>query len=265
MNNLQKWVQTIKISWKRYTAYRLNFFLQIIGPSLIFFFIKYNLWSSIYSGEEGLVIKGYDFNQMITYHIWSFVVAQIAQGHTALNLSIDIRMGRISSYLIYPFNFWEFHTASFLGFQILQLGITCLSMTVFSLLGILPDFTLSGMLYGISACLYVSLFWYALQYFTGMLAFWLEETWILRVILQVITVFLSGAVIPLELFPEAVRSVLEYTPFPYLTYYPIKIFMGAPVDMLNFYGVITIWLAIFTAINSYLWKRGIRLYTAAGM
>jgi len=265
MNNLLKWFQTIRISWSRYTAYRLNFFLQIIGPSLVFFFIKYNLWSSIYSSDQELVIKGYNFDQMITYHIWSFVVAQIAQGHTALNLSIDIRMGRISSYLIYPFNFWEFHTASFIGFQILQLGITSLSIGAFVLLGIMPDFTTASLLNGIAACMYVSLFWYALQYFTGMLAFWLEETWILRVILQIVTVFLSGAIIPLELFPDFFREVLIYTPFPYLTYYPIKIFMGAPVDMLNFYGVITIWIAVFGVINSILWKRGIRLYTAAGM
>ncbi|EQC50697.1 ABC-2 family transporter protein [Bacteriovorax sp. DB6_IX] len=265
MNNILKWFQTIRISWSRYTAYRLNFFLQIIGPSLVFFFIKYNLWTSIYSAEEGLIIKGYSFHEMITYHIWSFVVAQIAQGHTALNLSIDIRMGRISSYLIYPFNFWEFHTASFIGFQILQLAITSLSIGVFVLLGIMPDFSTASLLNGITACLYVSMFWYALQYFTGMLAFWLEETWIMRVILQIVTVFLSGAIIPLELFPEFFREFLTYTPFPYLTYYPIKIFMGSPVNMVNFYGTITIWIGIFAAINSYLWKRGIRLYTAAGM
>jgi ABC-2 type transport system permease protein len=129
----------------------------------------------------------------------------------------------------------------------------------------MPDFTTASLLSGIAACMYVSLFWYALQYFTGMLAFWLEETWILRVILQIVTVFLSGAIIPLELFPDFFREVLIYTPFPYLTYYPIKIFMGAPVDMLNFYGVITIWIAVFGVINSILWKRGIRLYTAAGM
>ncbi len=48
MTNISKWWITIKISWVKHTAYRLNFFLQIIGPSLVFFFVKYNLWSSIY-------------------------------------------------------------------------------------------------------------------------------------------------------------------------------------------------------------------------
>lgn len=265
MNNVKKWLQTIRISWSRYTAYRLNFVLQVIGPAAVFFFIKYNLWSSIYQGDAELVIKGYNFDQMITYHIWAFVVGLLAQGHTALNLALDIRMGRISSYLIYPFNFWEFHTASFLGFQVLQLCIASLSLIIFSLIGILPGFTWADLLLGIGICLYVSFFWFLLQYFTGILSFWLEETWILRVILQLITVFLSGAIIPLDLFPDFLREVLFYTPFPYLTYYPIKIFMGQEVNLLNFFAVITSWIGVLFVINSLIWKRGMRLYTAAGM
>ena len=81
MTNISKWWITIKISWVKHTAYRLNFFLQIIGPSLVFFFVKYNLWSSIYAGEEDLIIKGFDFQAMIQYHLWAFVVSLVAQGH----------------------------------------------------------------------------------------------------------------------------------------------------------------------------------------
>ena len=109
--NFPKWWQTIKISWSNYTAYRMNFFLQIIGPALVFFFVKYNLWSSIYDGDAHMTIKGYNLDQMITYHIWSMIVGLVAQGMSALNLAEDIRMGRISSYLIYPIDFLEYHTA----------------------------------------------------------------------------------------------------------------------------------------------------------
>jgi len=264
-NNLLKWYQTILISWKKNTAYRLNFLLQIIGPALVFFFIKYSLWNTIFSKNPGVKIGGYTFAAMITYHIWSFIVSLIAQGHTALNLSMDIRMGRISSYLIYPFNFWEFHTASFIGFQLLQFVVASISLLIFSLLGILPEFTWTNLVLGMTCSFYVSLFWYTLQYLTGIIAFWLEETWILRVILQIVTVFLSGAVIPLELFPAWAVKILEYTPFPYLTYYPIKIFSGAPVDLTNFFTIVTGWMIILILANSFIWKRGMRLYTAAGM
>ena len=265
MSNSSKWIQTIKISWAKQTAYKLNFFLQVLGPALIFFFVKYSLWKTIFVSSDESTIQGYTFSAMITYHIWSFVVSQIGQGHTAMNLAVDIRMGRISSYLIYPFNFWEFHTASFIGFQVIQLFISCVTLGIFLATGILETITFLHFFSGIAACLYVSIFWYTLQYLTGILGFWLEETWIIRVSLQVVTVFLSGAVFPLDFFPELWQQILNYTPFPYLTYYPIKIFMGHDVNMLSFFGTLGSWFAFILIVTMIVWKRGIRNYTAAGM
>lgn len=263
--NLEKWWSTIKVSWVKYTAYKLNFFLTIIGPSLVFFFVKYNLWSSIYAGQEGLMIKGFNFDQMIQYHLWALLVSLVASGFASWNLSDDIRLGRISSYLIYPFNFWEFHTASWVGFQFLQMFIAALTLGVCVVCNIIPLPEPRILLTGFAFTTFISLFWFSLQYFTGVLAFWLEETWILRVILSIIATFLSGAIIPLDLFPEFMITMLDYTPFPYLSYYPIRIFQGYPIDL--FRGVIMIsgWTIIMIVVNHLTWKKGMRLYTAAGM
>lgn len=265
MTNLLKWYQTIIISWKKNTTYKLNFVLQIIGPAAVFFFVKYSLWSTIFAKNPTGLISGYTFQAMISYHIWSFIVSIMAQGHTALDLSLDIRMGRISSYLIYPFNFWEFHTASFIGFQLQQFLVATVSLFVFYFIGILPVISWQHLALGVICSFYVSLFWFTLQYLTGLIAFWLEETWMLRVILQIITIFLSGAIIPLELFPSWAVNILNYTPFPYLTYYPVKVFMGAEVNLINFFSVTTTWFVTLIFCNSFLWKRGMKLYTAAGM
>jgi ABC-2 type transport system permease protein len=262
---LLKWSQTIQIAWSKYTAYRLNFFLQILGPAIVFFFIKYNLWHSIYGGDSEIVIGVYTLDQMITYHAWALLVGLLAQGHTALNLSEEIRLGKISSYLVYPFNFWEFHTAHFLAFQLLQLFVAALTLFLIVALGILPFPPINFLLIGTMYCLFVSLFWFAIQYFTGILGFWLEETWILRVILSIIVSFLSGAIIPLDLYPESFVRILNYTPFPYLTYYPIRLFMGEVHNLSFAYGSIAIWIILFAWINHLVWKRGIRMYTAAGM
>ncbi|MDC1175366.1 ABC-2 family transporter protein [Bacteriovoracaceae bacterium] len=263
--NTLKWWQTIKISWVKHTAYRLNFFLQIIGPALVFFFVKYNLWTSIFNQSNETIIQGYNLKQMITYHAWAFIISLIAQGHGSWNLSEDIRMGRISSYLIYPFNFWEFHTASFLSFQSIQLIIAGFTLFLFSFLNIIAPFTTQLLLTGVLFTLYVSFFWYLTQFFTGLLAFWLEETWILRVMLQIIAVFLSGAIIPLELYPEWLVDILNFTPFPYLSYYPIQIMMGREVSLINGIGIIGFWIVFLIFVNRLIWKRGLKLYTAAGM
>ncbi|MBK24877.1 MAG: hypothetical protein CME70_12835 [Halobacteriovorax sp.] len=262
---LLKWWQTIRISWSKYTAYRLNFFLQVVGPFLVFFFIKYNLWSSIYGEDTGQLIRGYNFDEMMQYHVWTLVISLLGQGYAAMNLSEDIRLGRISSYLIYPFEFWEFHTAGFLSFQILQIFVSSVTLGLAIFFGFLDLPSTMTLLHGFSFTFFMGFFWFTMQYFTGLLAFWLEETWIMRVLLSIVVSFLSGYIFPLELYPEWLVSGLKFTPFPYMSYFPAKIFMGVETNFMMGYAVLAFWMAVFAFVNHLIWKKGMRLYTAAGM
>ena len=265
INNIEKWIQTIKISWSNMTTYRLNLFLQVIGPGLVFFFVKYSLWSSIYQGDPSLVINGYSFSQMIQYHAWSMVTILLTQGVTGNNLSEDIRLGRISNYLIYPFNFWEFHFASFISSEILQIIIATVTIFFISFTSIFGELNFEFMFHGFSYCIFVSTFWFLAQYLTGIISFWLEETWIIRVMLNIVSVFLSGAIIPLDFFPTYLQEILIYTPFPYLTYYPVKIFSGEMSFLPTGYLVLSIWIIILIFVNKLVWRKGLKMYTAAGM
>ena len=264
--NFLKWWQTIKSFWAIYTTYRFNFIITVSGPALVFFFIKYNLWSSIYGGEGSeIIVQGYNFNQMIQYHVWTLVIALTGKGYMSMNISQDIRLGRISTYLVYPFNFWEFHTAGWIGHQILQLGIASLTILGIVCSGLIsaPDF--KDIAAGFFYCCVIGTFWYSLQYFIGLLGFWLEETWMIRVIMGIVTAFLSGAFVPLELYPSWLVEILNYTPFPYLTFYPVKVFMGILELQIKSLGIIVAWNCVLIVCNHLAWRRGVRLYTAAGM
>ena len=211
------------------------------------------------------VLQGYNFDQMLQYQLLVLIVSLMAQGHNSMKLADDIRLGRISSYLIYPFSFFKFHTASFLAFQ----GNSSSNLWFYNqLLMITPLVTFSdinSVLRGLFFASLVSFLWFQLQFLVGLLAFWLEETWILRVILMTTAQFLSGAILPLEFYPEAFVNLLDYTPFPYLTYIPIKIFQGDSINLLNASLILLFWSLLVYAINHLLFKRGVRLYTAAGM
>ena len=202
---------------------------------------------------------------MISYHVWSFIVSLIAQGHNSMNLSEEIRLGRISTYLIYPFNLWEFHTASFISFQMLQTVVAFITLIILWILQIQSFPSLDILMMGYVYCLFISTFWFVLQYLIGILGFWLDETWILRVMLNVLTGFLSGAIVPLEFYPDWLVKILNYTPFPYLSYYPIKIFMGQTSMIGQGLLIMALWTVFFTFVTGRIWKRGIKLYTAAGM
>ena len=202
---------------------------------------------------------------MLAYHAWILIIGLLVTSYTSMNLAEDIRMGKISTYLIYPFNFWEFHTASFIGFQTLQIlvcSIFLIFMTSFGLLEI-PSFYF--LIHGFIYCLFAGFFWFFIQYFFGILAFWLEETWMLRVSFLLISAFLSGSYFPLEVYPDWLVNVLTYTPFPYMGYFPVKIFMGEIQNLSPLYFTVGAWMLIVSTIVYLLWRKGLRMYTGAGM
>ncbi len=266
MREWAKWWATIRIAWSKTLAYKLNFLLLVIGPTLVFFFVKYNLWTAIYSLEGITSIQGYSLKEMLHYQIWGLIVGFLVQGYNSMNLAEDIRLGRISAYLIYPFGFWPYQTASFIAFQGIQCVVAAFSFVVLLMSGLLQQWSWATLLSGSLFSLLMGFFWYQVSYLIGLAAFWLEETWVLRVMFMTISQFLSGAIIPLEIYPPWLVSALKWTPFPYLTYAPIKIFMGEyPGSLLEALGIVSSWLLITSFICRLVWIRGIRLYTAAGM
>lgn len=266
MAELGKWMGTIRISWSRQLAYKLNFLLLVIGPTLVFFFVKYSLWKSIYALDGVTTIQGYDLSAMLHYQIWGMIVGFLAQGFQNINLAEDIRLGRISSYLVYPFGFWQFHTAGFIAFQLLQTLVALVTLLILRLSGMLGPWDWLGFVQGVGFSLLMGFFWYQVSFLLGLAAFWLEETWVLRVMFVTIAQFMSGAILPLEIYPEWLLRILRFTPFPYLTYAPVKVFMGTYTENLGL-AVVTVcaWLLLVGGVSYWVWRRGLRLYTAAGM
>ncbi len=263
MWTLQKWTRSMHIAFSQILAYRLNFFLMVVGPSLVFFFVKFSVWKSIYTSSGKELIGGQNLEEMLQYHLWVLIVGLLAQSHNSMKLAEDIRLGRISSYLIYPVELWEFHTAQYFSFQIIQWITSGFTLLVFS--SFLGTFTFEQFFSGFAYTSLVGLFWFALQFCFGLLSFWLEQTWVLRVIFQILAQLFSGAIIPINLFPEYAQKILPYTPFPYLTYYPVKIFMGSISFSDGRPEVVFLWLLLLLPLNWFIWRRGLKMYTAAGM
>ena len=267
---LNKWIQTMKVSWSNLLVYRINFLLQVIGPLLIFLFIKVSLWSSIFASRSSVApIGGYDLATMLKYHLWIMISNILIFSSSSQNLAEDIRLGRISTYLIYPFSFWQFHTAQYLARQLVQMGIAFFTIFLIFVLDSLYQFefeiTVERVAMGVFMAVLGSIFWFCMNYLIGMISFWLEETWTLTVLMQIITYFFSGAIMPLELFPIWLQNILQYSPFPYIAFIPVKAFMGHTPDLLLSLSVLAGWTIAVIAFSAFLWKRGLNLYTAAGM
>ena len=262
-----KWWQTIKVHWSNTLVYRVNFLLMVIGPVLVFFFVKISLWYSIFQGNTEIKIGNYTLSDMLSYHLWTMIVMLVSRSYNFGKLSEDIRLGRVSTYLIYPFSLWEFQVTNFISRLLIQLFIAmvCLGILLTGFSQYFHDVQVGDFLKGLALAIVVSVFWFSLQYLIGLLTFWLEETWVLAVIADTIIQLLSGNIIPLDLFPDWAAETLVYTPFPYVTYVPVKMITGTGGNFLHALINLVFWIAILNVFILFVWKKGLKLYTGAGM
>lgn len=260
-----KWWATMAVAWQTQATYRLNFLLQILGPALVFFFVKVSLWSSVYATSGQATLGGIDRDGMIAYQCHVLVIVLLSQAYQSVDLAEDIRMGRITAHLLHPFPFLEFHAARWLAFQVLQLGVVLVLLGLAVSAGALPAPRPADLAQGLAFTGLVALLWFGFNLATGLLAFWLEETWVLRVILQQLAVFLSGGLLPLELYPAWARELLFWTPFPYMTWVPARIFAGAYDGVAAAAAVTLGWALLALLVCRAIWRRGLGLYSAAGM
>jgi ABC-2 type transport system permease protein len=263
---LGKWRKTISVALSRYMAFKADFFLMLVAPSFVFIAINYNIWRSVYLSRGGESISGFSMDDMLHYQCWSFIVALIVRSHRTWNLSEHIRLGRMTALLLYPFDVWKFYTSEFLAFQLLQLTIAVLAVSILLFFDFLPPVTPETFVIGIGFSLLVSVLWFVIDFTLGLVAFWLDEVWIFRSIFGFCAVLFSGAFIPIELFPSELQTVLAYTPLPFITSVPAHIFMGTEhASLWTATATLLGWICALSLCASIIWRRGLRLYNAAGI
>jgi ABC-2 type transport system permease protein len=106
---------------------------------------------------------------------------------------------------------------------------------------------------------------FALDVLIGSLAFWFEDISAVDRARNLLARTLSGALIPLVLFPTTLTRFLGLQPFGYMVSFPLEVLIGHPAGGL-FYGFViqVAWFAVFLAGAAAVWRIGLRRYQGAG-
>jgi ABC-2 type transport system permease protein len=123
---------------------------------------------------------------------------------------------------------------------------------------------LSNILLGIMAIALSFTLSFVIQYTFAMLAFWTERASAIQQFWFLFYIFLSGTIAPLEVFPDSVRQVVEWTPFPYMMHFPAILLMGLPVEFGKSVLIILGWAIAFLIVNRWLWRKGLKQYSGMG-
>ena len=105
---------------------------------------------------------------------------------------------------------------------------------------------------------------FVIQHTFALFAFWTERASALENFWLLFFLFLSGMIAPLDVFPENVRAIVLFTPFPYLIDFPTSLLVGLPVDVTRGFLSIVGWILIFLGANRLLWRAGLKRYSGMG-
>ncbi len=203
---------------------------------------------------------------MVLYLIFSIYITRFLKSYSQYQITNDIRDGGINKYFVKPINHMMYFMFYELGDKFLKLLI--LFVPIFYL-KIIHDIYIGDSFY---VCLVVNVYFmsyvltFLIFYILSLLAFYFTEVGKIFVAVDLIIVFFSGGIIPIDFFGERMVEVLSYLPFYYLIYFPLDIVIKeySYINILIGLTIQIFWILIFFIISKFLWNRGKSKYSAFG-
>ena len=259
--HLLRILRTLALVYYAYIMeYRAEILLWVLSGSQPL--IMLGLWAQAgQTGDYG--ISSLDF---IRYFLAVFLTRQCTVVWVIWEFEREIVEGQLSFRLLQPLDpFWH-HLMQHIGERLTRIPFIILLVIFF--FALYPQaFWVPSFLQVFLFALFMSLAFllhFMIHYTFSMLAFWVERARSVEKIWFLFYLFLSGLIAPLDVFPPALVDGLNWTPLPYLIYFPSALLVGFPVSLVQGFSVVCGWLLLITIVNRYLWQRGLKQYSGMG-
>tara|TARA_B110000196_G_scaffold125681_1_gene108914 strand:- start:286 stop:882 length:597 start_codon:yes stop_codon:yes gene_type:complete len=186
---------------------------------------------------------------------------------TSMEMIDSIRTGEMNKYLIRPISFFTYHFMMFIGHNSLFYIVYSTVLILFPILfpgWAFPTFIhILGFIVALLISIYLS---YAIYFCMICFAFWFGEVRALVIAYNISNIVLSGQIIPLRLFPDSVREIINLTPLQYLVDFPVSIATAnLPINLwIPKMGMALSWCIIITLTGRVIYRSGIRVYEGFG-
>ncbi len=266
---MRKYLSIFKISFQQEFAYRINFIMWRVRNVLQIFLIFF-LWNAVFS-QSGTLVFGYDRAKILTYVFGVLVVRALVFSARAVDVAGEISNGDIVNILLKPVGFFKYWLTRDLSSKALNLSFAVVETGILFLILKPQIFVQTDPVYiaGFFASIAVALLiYFILLMMTNFVPLWFPEAgWGAQFLLIVVVAeFLSGGLFPLDILPMTIQKVLYMTPFPYLIFFPIEVYLGkiTPTALLGGMTISVSWLILLFLTMKWLWHKGLLAYKAEG-
>lgn len=263
---IKTYLQIAKNTWDETLSYRTSFVLYRVRE-LLKLLSMYFIWFFV-TTEQGTFL-GYSQPEMLTYILLTALVGDFVFATRTISIARDINEGLLTNFLLRPFSFLKYYFARDIGDKAMNVAFVIGELTlIISLLR--PELfyqtqIISLLLFGVSIGLAVVLHFF-ISVLLGFIGFWSNEGWGPRFIFYQMIAFFSGQLFPLDMLPDPIYTVFQFLPFTYLTFFPIKLYLGdvSLFEALQGLMIMTVWIGIMYRVVQFVWKKGLKSYTAQG-
>ncbi|MBX2863829.1 MAG: ABC-2 family transporter protein [Leptolyngbyaceae cyanobacterium MAG.088] len=259
---LQRLLRIIPTLLSVYYAYMLEYRAELMFWVLSgsFPLILMGLW------QEAARSGQFELNpdDVVRYFLAVFVVRQLSVVWVIWDFEREVLEGKLSPLLLQPLDPGWRHFSSHLAERLARLPFIAVLVGLFLVLYPAARQQPVHLGWGLLATALAFCLRFLMQYTYAMVAFWVERATAIEQFSFLLYTFCSGMVAPLTLFPDAVRTFVLWTPFPYLIYVPASLMIGLPVNIGQSLGITMIWCLIFWSLNRWLWRQGLKRYSGMG-
>jgi viologen exporter family transport system permease protein len=200
-------------------VYRFGFLFTILG-NIVYLGVAYYLWKSIYRHAD--TIRGLTFNETFLYVGLGSAIFILLKTYADWIIHFEIREGIIATYLTKPMDFQIYALFANLGSLLMNLtAITIPTALVMVLIFKVKVAFGAGLFLFPLSLLLAFLISFSIDYFIGLFGFYSESVWGLSITKEIIVTVFSGALIPLQFFPEGIQKVLFWLPFQAIYHTPL--------------------------------------------
>lgn len=233
-------------------------------------FIVFFLWDTIFTNPN-TVLFGYDRAKILTYVFGILVVKAFVFSARSVDVAGEIADGNLSNYLSKPVNYFTYWLTRDIASKALNLCFAVFEIVILYLL-LKPEIYFQTnafyLLATIVALILAMSLFFVIRFITSFITFWAPELgWGAQFLVVIIIVeFLSGALFPLDILPIGFQKFLYLTPFAYLLFFPLQVYLGqiSSTDVIGGVVVSAVWLIVLIFTMKWIWNKGLKSYGAYG-
>lgn len=261
---MSKYLAIFTISLQEFFTYRLNFVMWRVRQVFVFL-IPFFIWNAVLG--HGGEIYGYRFDSIMTYLFGTTILRSLVMGSRTVDLGWMINSGYLTIPLLKPLNIFQFLFTRDLADKFFNLSFILIEIPLILILFKPPVFiqtNLTILIYAAISIFLAMVMYFYINIIFGSLGFWTKEVWAPRFLLMVILEFATGAMFPLDMLSANFQKILDLTPFPYLLFTPLKIYLGEDTAIISRLCSQIVWVIILYTLTLLIWKKGLLRYEAEG-